>query len=369
MNVRALIETIYEAAFIPERWPGVLDDLCRISGSASSTLMLADGITPPRWQSTERTRGLIERLSRTEVWKRPERNPERLVEANVTNEYFHCVNDLMTREQLELDGIYRAFKADGLAWQVGTAIPLPCDATIILTFERNTTEGRHDADHLARLSDVRAHLARAGMVANRLGLQHARGALEAMTAIGIPCALLDQQGRLREINRWMTSGLISTRGGERIVLGDPAGDALLDRVLRGESHIRSIPLPPSQHAPGRVAHVIPLAGAARDIFSGGLSLIVMNVSSGSRRRPDLAILRALFDLSPAESRLAAELATGATLADAAIRCNIQPSTARAYLERIFRKTGCRRQAELVGLLVGMVHAAPFTQEPADQPNE
>lgn len=368
MKVLALIESIYEAAFFPDQWPKVLRALCEISDSASSSLLFFDGNTPPRWQSTERTRQLIEKLARTDVWKRPERSPDRLVEANVTNRYFHCVNDLMTRDQLELDEIYRAFKADGLAWQVGTAIPLPCDATIVLTFERNATEGRHNAEHLTRLSSFRADLARAGMVANRLGLQHAHGALEAMSAIGIPAALLDQHGHLREINRWMTSGLISTRGDERIVLGDPAGDALLDRILRGESYIRSIPLPPSEHAPGRVAHVIPLAGAARDIFSGGFSLIVMNVSSGSRRRPDLNILRGLFDLSPAEGRLAAELATGATLASAAMRCNVQPSTARTYLEHIFRKTGCHRQAELVGLLVGIVHAAPFSEEPPDQPN-
>jgi len=37
---------------------------------------------------------------------------------------------------------------------------------------------------------------------------------------------------------------------------------------------------------------------------------------------------------------------------------IRLNTARAYLERIFRKTGCHRQAELVGLLAGLAHVAP-----------
>ena len=358
MAPAALIESIYEAAFVPERWPHVLDELCRISGSASSTLILCDGLAPPRWQATARTHALVEGLSRTDVWKEPQRNPDRLIEASVGDQYFHCVDDLMTRRELECDDIYRALKAEGLAWQVGTAIPLPSDATIVLAFERNIAQGRHSAEQLAILSGFRAHLARAGLVANRLGLEHARGALDAMTAIAIPAALLDQHGHVREVNQWMTLGLIDTCGGEQIVLGDPAGDALLDSILRGESPIRSIPLPPSEHVPGRVAHVIPLTGEARDIFSGSLSLIVMNVSTGSQQRPDLAILRALFDLSPAEGRLAAELASGTCLGDAARSCLIQPSTARAYLEQIFRKTGCHRQAELVSLLAGLVRASP-----------
>ena len=234
---------------------------------------------------------------------------------------------------------------------------MPTGDTILLSFERDIAQGRHSAEQLACLSGFRAHLARAGMIASRLGFERARSVLETMNALGIPAALLDQAGRLREINTWMTPQLIETCANDRIMLGDPAGDTLLTGILRGEVGLRSIPLPPSQRSPGRVVHVIPLAGQAVDIFSGSLWLLVMNVSKGSNRRPDPAILRALFDLSPAESRLVAELAGGATLAAAASLCNIQPSTARAYLEQIFRKTGCHRQVELVALLAGLTHVS------------
>lgn len=360
----ALVESIYEAAFVPECWPGVLDLLCEFSASASSSLLLYDGVHAPRWKATERSRDLLQTLSRTDVWKRDERNPERLIEASIGDQYFHCVDDLMTGQQLELDGIYRAFRSQGLGWQVGTAIQMPTGDTILLSFEREIAHGRHSVEQLARLSGFRPHLARAGLIASRLGLERARSALEAMSALGIPAALLDHAGRLRAVNAWMTSQLIDTRANDRVVLGDPAGDASLAAILRGESEVRSIPLPPSLQSPGRIAHVIPLAGAALDIFSGSLSLIVMSVSGGSCRHPDPAILRALFDLSPAESRLVAELASGTTLAAAASRCNIQLSTARAYLEQVFRKTGCHRQAELVGLLAGLTQVSPCT--PRDQ---
>ncbi|MDB5657157.1 MAG: Cyanate lyase [Tardiphaga sp.] len=60
--------------------------------------------------------------------------------------------------------------------------------------------------------------------------------------------------------------------------------------------------------------------------------------------------RRLFDLSPAEARLAAALASGVTLKDAAIHQGIRFSTARSYLEGIFRKTRTRQQSQLVALL-------------------
>lgn len=58
----------------------------------------------------------------------------------------------------------------------------------------------------------------------------------------------------------------------------------------------------------------------------------------------------LFCLPPNHARLAAALASGVTLREAAQSLGITYSTARAYLEEIFRKTSTHRQPELVALL-------------------
>ena len=57
-----------------------------------------------------------------------------------------------------------------------------------------------------------------------------------------------------------------------------------------------------------------------------------------------------FDLTPAESRLAALLATGTSIASAAERLRISRETARNHLKAIFSKTGVHRQSELVTLV-------------------
>lgn len=347
-----LVEAIYEAAFAPDQWPQVLDSACRVSGSASGSLLVFNGISAPRWKTTDRTTEVLRRFAKTDAWTRSERDPKRLMEASLGDQHFHCVNDLMTAEQLQNDTARQLLEEAGVAWQIGTAIPLPTEEQVVVTFERNIADGRHEAASIARLTALRPHFARAGTIATQLGVERARGATDAMSSLCMPAALLDRSGIVRDTNALMTSVLAQTRGGGRIVLGYPPADAALEAILAGQSSARSIAMPATATRPGRVAHVVPLFGRARDIFSGSLSLLVMHVAQPTAVSPDVTILRALFDLSPAEARLTAALASGRNLAQSASDCNIRTSTARSYLEQIFRKTGVHRQAELVALIAG-----------------
>ena len=63
------------------------------------------------------------------------------------------------------------------------------------------------------------------------------------------------------------------------------------------------------------------------------------------------LLRCHFGLTPAEARLALQLVAGDTLRAAAVKLSITYETARTELKNIFSKTGTRRQAELVIVIV------------------
>ncbi len=73
--------------------------------------------------------------------------------------------------------------------------------------------------------------------------------------------------------------------------------------------------------------------------------------------PELVILSneerllQLYGLTRAESRLAAKIAQGRSLEEAAAMLNITTETARSYIKRILGKTGTKRQVELVRLLL------------------
>jgi len=63
-----------------------------------------------------------------------------------------------------------------------------------------------------------------------------------------------------------------------------------------------------------------------------------------------SVMRNLYGLTPAETRLAARLATGEGLPDASRHMRIRHETARTQLKSIFLKTGCTSQAQLTNLL-------------------
>lgn len=63
-------------------------------------------------------------------------------------------------------------------------------------------------------------------------------------------------------------------------------------------------------------------------------------------------LQAMFGLTLAEARLAREVMHGDGLQACARRLGVAANTARTHLNRVFDKTGTKRQAELVRLLLG-----------------
>ena len=68
--------------------------------------------------------------------------------------------------------------------------------------------------------------------------------------------------------------------------------------------------------------------------------------------PTADVIQGLFDLTPAEARLAGTIAAGSRPRDAAVQLGVTEESARTTLKRVFLKTGVYRQAELVALLSG-----------------
>lgn len=77
---------------------------------------------------------------------------------------------------------------------------------------------------------------------------------------------------------------------------------------------------------------------------------VILVDPNSRNYPAESSLRAAFQLTSAEARLAARLATGDSLETIAGQLGIAKETARNQLKSIFAKIGIHRRAELVAVL-------------------
>lgn len=110
-------------------------------------------------------------------------------------------------------------------------------------------------------------------------------------------------------------------------------------------------------APPVFAHVLPLNGsehrtrlepeAIAAVFIGPPSVAANGATSAERKD----YLRRRYGLTNAESDVALEILKGDGRPAAARRLGITATTVRSHLSRIFEKTGVKRQAELVRLLM------------------
>jgi DNA-binding CsgD family transcriptional regulator len=232
---------------------------------------------------------------------------------------------------------------------------MPSGEFVGFTFERWIEDGRHDQDSVTVLDGLRPHLARAGLLAARLGLERAQTAVRTLEAVGLPAAVLSGAGRIQAANGLLekATGFFLPAARDQLYLADAVADKIFrERSAIGSSlgTVQSIPIAATDARPPAVLHVLPLRGDANDIFSGAETIAILTLIGMAINTPDMPLLRALFDLSPAEAKLAAALSSGRTLKQAADDAKVRISTARSYMESVFRKTGTHQQSQLVALL-------------------
>lgn len=104
-----------------------------------------------------------------------------------------------------------------------------------------------------------------------------------------------------------------------------------------------------EQGPQRITLVVtPLQGAGVGSMAQGVLVTLHDWSWGTQISDDL--LKTLFDLTDAEATVAAKLVSGQSLSDIAVTSGRSRETIKYHLNNIFRKTGTRRQGELVSLL-------------------
>lgn len=87
----------------------------------------------------------------------------------------------------------------------------------------------------------------------------------------------------------------------------------------------------------------------RAITKGALLLLSTCRDPGLKQA--LEAVADLYGLTPAEARLVEALLGGETVAEYAERAGVSANTAKTQLKRVFAKTGCGRQAELVAAVL------------------
>ncbi len=354
MNDDDLADSIYEAAFNPDAWGTVLDRIGRNLRSVGGCVVLLSDAG----QIAVRNTGLIREAARRS-FEEPHPATLRRIAYILGNPPpgFIASSQFFPDGMNEADPFFRDKMKLGLIDEAFAVTMLPDGEYALFEIARPTEHGAFSSSDIAALDRLRPHLARASLVAGRLRLEHARATVFALQALGIPAAVLSRSGQVRAGNPLLDG--ISDRlkpaafGG--IMIAHKGANALFQQAIAAslltyDGIVRSIAVPADENNPALVVHVLPLRRTAYDIFQGADILVAVTTIAKSRAAPSPTVLTALFDLAPAEARLASALASGQILKEASAANGITVKTARSYLEQIFRKTGTRQQSELVALL-------------------
>jgi DNA-binding CsgD family transcriptional regulator len=361
-----LVEAIYQGPLETVPWQTALDLLRTHLRASYVTLMLR----PP---SAERDALMVNAAGDRPVTRQDE-----------YNKYYYALDPFV---DLPPDRVFTVQELIGdTKWRESEFYKQflkPLDILHALGFDIRTDEGLECRFRVARshrerpfsASDkalcaiVMPHLKRAVHLHSQLELIDSELRLYAGTVdrMLVGTVILDESGAVVKTNL-VADAIFREADGLRMAGGTLRADLaaenrelqrLIKQALRGELESKSA-----------VAEAIAIT---RKAGRGKLGVVIRHIPqtgwTEGKRRPSVALfirdaerrseasremVRRLFDLTPAESALALELANGLTLDEAAEGLNISKNTARAHLRAIFSKIGISRQTTLVRVLLSSV---------------
>jgi DNA-binding CsgD family transcriptional regulator len=342
-----LIGRIYEAGAFPQRWPQALDAIATSLGARGGNLIRSTA-SQLQLQSSPAIAEVTADFER-EGWNQQNTRVSRLL-ARSSHPGFLTDSDLHSEDELATLPIYAQFlNPRGCAAGAATLIQGGRDDAMVVAIEAFPSHA-HSRKAVAVLDKLRPHLSRAVVLSSEIEAVRANHLLDAFNAVGTAIGLLDPQGRLVAASEQFAGylGSLLHDSPSRLRLHDPVADARFAAALpelgRCASGL-SIALRDGEMVGCAVLNLLPAAHDAHEFFSNVSTFAII-----SRPRndllPDADIISALFDLTPAEARVARAIAEGLTPAEIAERYKVSRETVRSQLKRVLLKTSTKRQGEL-----------------------
>jgi DNA-binding CsgD family transcriptional regulator len=358
MEPETLIDRVYEAAAVPALWGDVLSVLTESIGARWSVVIAARGTDFVRTVAS--SDGIVELVADYSARYPGNERIVRLLGAG--REGFVQDTDLIRPGEVHLDRSYEEYLIPkGFGAGVATVVQAPSGDNVIVHSEFSYTGAPISAEIVARMNAMRPHFARSALLSSRLRMEQARGMANALELIGLAGAVLRTNGTILAANPLFQALIpaVAMDRRERVALTSASADALLANVLerfgsRGSvAGSASIPIPALDDQVPMIVHLLPVRGAAHDVFNQAAMLLLVTPVDRAAV-PEAEVLQGLFDLTPSEARVARGISLAQSIEALAAAQGVSRETVRSQLKRVLMKTGLNRQAELVSLLAGRV---------------
>ncbi|MDP4029287.1 MAG: hypothetical protein Q8P42_10045 [Gallionella sp.] len=358
-----LVGMVYEAALDEHKWPIFLDAFARAVGGCSAMLRSAD------WQAGKA--GFVASIGYDPAWQAaycnhfvkldyltPVLNQFLLGEVKTSDQVFSM------SEQRKTEFYNDYFLPQDKVHAVGSLLARDGDHTLLFGAQRGKRAGAFGEEQARLMGILAPHVTRAVQVHRKLSSAAVEKdwALGTLDQLRMGVILTNRSGAPLFVNRAAEQLLGSGQGinshQSRLALPNLAETARLYQLIsdaaqgapgtnRGGDMRIALPNGESLHC---LVMPIPLEFSARlDVaLASGCVALFISKPSGLRLSPQR--LATLYELSPAEARLAAKLSALRNMEQAADELCITVHTARSQLKSIFAKTGAQSQAELLMLL-------------------
>ncbi|MCL4837397.1 MAG: helix-turn-helix transcriptional regulator [Thermoanaerobaculia bacterium] len=360
-----LVERIYAAALEPHLWSELLLRIAHAVSSPGAVLQVQATATGEVLFAA--AGGIEEAILRdyTEHWAAGDPRlavgfPRRVGQTLSAEEHIDA-------RTFRRSAIYNEFLGPlGLGATLGAIVHADREIFVAAAAQRSLRPEGFSPEEKRRFAAYVPHLARAAKIGHELGAAAAarRELAAALDRLARGVLLLDARMGVRFANRYVeevlaeADGLHLERGA--LVAAHPADSASLRALVAGAGARAETG---AARAGGYLAVrrrslrrplallVSPVPPELSALVAGRAAAMVFVVDPERRLVLPAEALRQLYGLTPAEARLTLALAEGMGIPEAAEQLGITRETAKSTLRTIFAKTGARRQAELVRLVL------------------
>jgi DNA-binding CsgD family transcriptional regulator len=361
----AIIGDIYDCVLDPSRWRAVIETVALYFSFNSAALALlqmrhggsSEALTQFGFDAEWLACMADYREDAALLWGGLER-----VAAFPLDEPIVC-SEVMPRSRFPENRYYRdVLEPRGLYEGVMITLARSSESYGCLALNRPTSAGDLSPADRQGLRLLAPHLRRAVTISDLFDLK----AVERLTFHAVletmrhAVILVDELAAIVHINEaakslLVGSALVEARGGRLRLSSHAAQSALevaLELAANDEARLaqRGISVPLGGAPNPFVLHVMPLRRTELRRGLGQRAVAAVFIVPATRRaEPPLDAVSLLYDLTPAETQIFALISEGKTLAEISHTLGVGRGTAKTHLLRVFSKTGCRRQAELVAL--------------------
>ena len=359
-----IIGSVYDCVLAPENWSRTLPLISRFGESAASSIVVqgrsgGDACSVFEYGAEQSfLRLYFEKLAAS-----------RLPASRTAT--FDSVGDVATmtmlageREPLNSDFYVKWVKPLGFRDVIGVLVLKSGKRVAWFSVTRSDVQPRFDERDLRQMSLLSPHICRALLISDAFDLQSIATARLEQTVdqLSTGIILTEDHGRIAYMNGsaeriLKAGGPLKASNGRLVATQSEARDRLSHALA--QSVAGKAPPATGQHAialpddegGGFIANVLPLQWrSSRNPLSslpGTAAVFVQDPSEGAP--PHTPAFAALYGLSGAEERVLEHLARGQTPQESADELGISLATAKTHLQKLFAKTGTRRQAALVQL--------------------